>query len=90
MNSTSPTCTFQRRWLNEYNKRIRDEVGAELKRQLRPTGYKWMMKNTRNIPEWGPVNRDYFEGKSEMTSKSSSLNLFNGIIIATAMAQYFL
>ncbi|XP_058804191.1 xaa-Pro aminopeptidase ApepP-like [Phymastichus coffea] len=72
---------LHRRWLNEYNKRIRDEVGAELKKQLRPTGYNWMMKKTRNIPEWGLVNLNYFRGKSDSMSNSSTMKLSSFIIV---------
>lgn len=42
---------FQRRWLNNYNTRIRNEVGAELKKQLRMKGFYWMMDRTKHIPE---------------------------------------
>ncbi|XP_039278158.1 probable Xaa-Pro aminopeptidase P isoform X1 [Nilaparvata lugens] len=42
---------MQRHWLNEYNARIRSEVGAELKRQKRMRAYNWMMKKTKDIPE---------------------------------------
>ncbi|XP_025832435.1 xaa-Pro aminopeptidase ApepP [Agrilus planipennis] len=39
-----------KRWLNEYNKRIRILVGAELKRQNRTAGFYWMMDRTKYIP----------------------------------------
>ncbi|KAL1122414.1 hypothetical protein AAG570_003818 [Ranatra chinensis] len=38
-------------WLNEYNKRVRNEVGTELKKQSRMKGFYWMMDKTLHIPE---------------------------------------
>ncbi|XP_015591446.1 xaa-Pro aminopeptidase ApepP [Cephus cinctus] len=46
-----------RRWLNNYNQRIRDEVGPEMKKQLRMTAFFWMKQKTKPIPEWGPANQ---------------------------------
>ncbi|XP_048517336.1 xaa-Pro aminopeptidase ApepP isoform X1 [Dendroctonus ponderosae] len=43
--------THQRKWLNRYNEEIRQEVGAELKRQGKMDGFYWMMENTKYIPE---------------------------------------
>ncbi|XP_053597263.1 xaa-Pro aminopeptidase ApepP isoform X1 [Microplitis demolitor] len=51
-----------RRWLNDYNNRIRNEVGPELKKHLRMVGFEWMMKKTRSIPEWGEVDERLFVG----------------------------
>ncbi|XP_066586300.1 xaa-Pro aminopeptidase 1 isoform X2 [Prorops nasuta] len=55
---------LHRRWLNNYNQRVREEVGAELKKQLRMKGFIWMMEKTRSIPEWGSVKEDIFLGHS--------------------------
>ncbi|XP_060524186.1 xaa-Pro aminopeptidase 1-like isoform X2 [Cylas formicarius] len=41
----------QKKWLNWYNEQIRQQVGAELKRQHRMDGFYWMMRNTKYIPE---------------------------------------
>ncbi|KAK0094937.1 hypothetical protein PV326_009585 [Microctonus aethiopoides] len=57
-----------RRWLNNYNQRIRNEVGPELKKYLRMKGYEWMMKKTRSIPERGDVDLKYFIGHSSSNS----------------------
>ncbi|XP_066253724.1 xaa-Pro aminopeptidase ApepP-like isoform X1 [Euwallacea similis] len=43
--------THHRKWLNRYNEEIRQEVGAELKRQNKMDGFYWMMENTKYIPE---------------------------------------
>lgn len=59
---------MQRRWLNNYNQRIRNEVGPELKKYLRMKGYEWMMKKTRSIPERGDVDLKYFIGHSSSNS----------------------
>ncbi|CAL7934020.1 unnamed protein product [Xylocopa violacea] len=37
------------RWLNNYNRRIRDEVGPELIRRLRMDAYNWMLRKTKPI-----------------------------------------
>ncbi|XP_055589839.1 uncharacterized protein LOC129742016 [Uranotaenia lowii] len=44
---TSP----QIKWLNDYNARIRQQVGEELKRKQKMDAFYWMMNKTRNIPE---------------------------------------
>ncbi|XP_018351410.1 PREDICTED: xaa-Pro aminopeptidase 1-like isoform X2 [Trachymyrmex septentrionalis] len=55
---TSP----HRRWLNNYNKRIREEVGAELKKNLKMKAFYWMMAKTMTIPETGSY---YFPDNSQ-------------------------
>ena len=37
----------QKRWLNEYNAKIRDLVGDELKKQKNMQAFYWMMNKTR-------------------------------------------
>ncbi|KAK6633497.1 hypothetical protein RUM44_004104 [Polyplax serrata] len=37
-------------WLNEYHRRVMQEVGAELKRQSRMKGFYWLMEKTKEIP----------------------------------------
>ncbi|KAH0568130.1 hypothetical protein KQX54_018725 [Cotesia glomerata] len=59
---TSMLSSAHRRWLNNYNSRIRNEVGPELKKHLRMVGFKWMMKKTRSIPESGDVDERLFVG----------------------------
>lgn len=62
MNNSINYSLPQRRWLNQYNRRIRELVGAELKRTLRTKTFFWMMEKTRSIPEWGEVDSDFFRG----------------------------
>ncbi|KAF6208294.1 hypothetical protein GE061_016748 [Apolygus lucorum] len=38
-------------WLNAYNTRIREEIGAELKKQMRMKGFYWMMEKAQVIPD---------------------------------------
>ena len=50
---------FQREWLNEYNRRCREETGAFLLDELdNQDAYNWLMIRTEHIPEepnWGEV-----------------------------------
>jgi len=50
---------LHRRWLNNYNKRIRKEVGAELKKNLKMGAFYWMMTKTASIPESSSGGQDY-------------------------------
>lgn len=40
---------LQVNWINDYHTQVRDEVGAELKRQGKQEALKWMMKETQPI-----------------------------------------
>ncbi|CAK9795545.1 Xaa-Pro aminopeptidase 1 [Anthophora quadrimaculata] len=55
------------RWLNNYNRRIRDEVGPELKKRLKMDAFDWMLKKTASIPELSPVDEGLFFGRSHST-----------------------
>lgn len=41
---------FKRQWLNDYNTRIRDLVGRELKEKNKMDAFYWMMEKTKHIP----------------------------------------
>lgn len=41
----------QRNWLNEYNARVREEVGAVLKAKLHMAAFYWMLNQTLYVPE---------------------------------------
>ncbi|XP_034942573.1 xaa-Pro aminopeptidase ApepP [Chelonus insularis] len=69
-----------RRWLNEYNQRIRDEVGPELKKHLRMKALEWMIKKTRSIPEWGNVDLQYFVGHANPIFSKHSLLLVTLVV----------
>ncbi|XP_058057335.1 xaa-Pro aminopeptidase ApepP [Anopheles bellator] len=42
----------EKKWLNEYNARIRQQVGDELKRKHKMDAFYWMMNKTRHVPEY--------------------------------------
>lgn len=42
---------LQRHWLNEYNARVRREVGEVLKSKPQMTAFYWMMNHTLYVPE---------------------------------------
>ncbi|XP_058987893.1 xaa-Pro aminopeptidase 2-like [Musca domestica] len=46
--------SLEKRWLNEYNAKIRQYVGEELKRQGNMKAFYWMMNKTRHIREYLP------------------------------------
>ncbi|XP_028520956.1 xaa-Pro aminopeptidase 1 isoform X2 [Apis cerana] len=56
------------RWLNNYNRRIRDEIGAELKKRLRMDAFDWMMKKTATIPEIRRIDEKLLFNYSHSTS----------------------
>lgn len=58
---------MQRRWLNQYNKRIREEVGTELKERLKMKAFYWMMMKTMTIPESSSNSQDFFPDYSRST-----------------------
>ncbi|XP_026670593.1 xaa-Pro aminopeptidase 1-like isoform X2 [Ceratina calcarata] len=55
------------RWLNNYNRRIRNEVGAELKRRLKMDAFDWMRTKTATIPEVNPVDEGPFTASHSTT-----------------------
>ncbi|XP_053657769.1 xaa-Pro aminopeptidase 1 [Anopheles marshallii] len=42
----------EKKWLNDYNSRIRQHVGSELKRKHKMDAFYWMMNKTRHVPEY--------------------------------------
>lgn len=63
----------QRRWLNNYNKRIRNEVGPEMLNKYKMEAYQWMEKRTRSIPEDGDDVNHLTENSSPVLPKHSNL-----------------
>ncbi|XP_034173971.2 xaa-Pro aminopeptidase ApepP isoform X2 [Osmia lignaria lignaria] len=68
-----------RRWLNNYNRRIREEVGPELKRRLKMNAFDWMLTKTATIPELSPVDEGLFFGHSHSTS--STFKQFHELVV---------
>lgn len=44
----------EKKWLNEYNARIREHVGAELKKRFSTGAFHWLMNHTRHVVEFLP------------------------------------
>ncbi|XP_055678193.1 uncharacterized protein LOC129786952 [Lutzomyia longipalpis] len=67
----------EKRWLNEYNARIRNLVGAELKRQTKMQAFYWMMNKTKHIIEYLPEKeyRSAQEGNNAISMGKASRTL---------------
>jgi Xaa-Pro aminopeptidase len=76
-------CYAQRRWLNNYNKRIREEVGAELKKKLKMKAFYWMMVKTMTIPETNLDSQDFFPDYSDSTP--STIRQFHVLVVIVAV-----
>ncbi|XP_059488779.1 xaa-Pro aminopeptidase 1-like isoform X2 [Neocloeon triangulifer] len=59
-----------RKMINEYNAKVRQLVGSELKKKPDLKGFKWMMQKTGYIPEWLPPKNS----KSSMHQESIKLS----------------
>lgn len=64
----------EKRWLNEYNGKIRQLVGDELKRQGNMQAFYWMMNKTRHIKEFLPED-EYRVSRSSCNQVIISLYL---------------
>lgn len=71
---------MQRRWLNNYNKRIREEVGAELKKNLKMKAFYWMMVKTMTIPETSSGGHFFPDYSHAMSSTSRQFHVLVVII----------
>jgi len=73
----------QRRWLSNYNKRIREEVGAELKKRLKMKAFYWMMMKTATIPETSSSSQDFFPdySYSPPSGNSSATRQFHVLVV---------
>ncbi|XP_060590644.1 xaa-Pro aminopeptidase 2-like [Ruditapes philippinarum] len=65
-------------YLNDYNMRVRDQVGPELKKQGKNAAYDWMMKKTEKI---SVNNKD--------TSGANTINITLPLIIIAFFLEYF-
>ena len=64
---------YQRKWLNEYNRRCEDETGTYLKSQNKMAAYEWLRMRTAHIPEVPVWSADPDASKAAMYSCSSAL-----------------
>ncbi|GAB1861150.1 Xaa-Pro aminopeptidase 1-like isoform X2 [Camponotus japonicus] len=74
---------LHRRWLNNYNKRIREEVGAELKKKLKMKAFYWMMEKTMTIPKTSLDIQDFFPDYSH--SMPSNHKQFHILVVIVAI-----
>lgn len=58
----------EKRWLNEYNAKIREFVGEELKKQLKMQAFYWMMNKTKHVIEYLPEEEYRRSGGSEVVA----------------------
>lgn len=55
----------QKRWLNDYNARIRTLVGKELKSQHNMQAFYWMINKTMHVIEYYPESEYRLRGGSD-------------------------
>lgn len=72
----------EKRWLNEYNARIREFVGLELKQQLNVQAFHWMMNKTLHMIEYLP--EEVYRGSAGETGGDRRFlcGLVMGLIVA--------
>ncbi|RLU18060.1 hypothetical protein DMN91_010302 [Ooceraea biroi] len=73
-----------RRWLSNYNRRIREEVGAELKRRLKMKAFYWMMMKTATIPETSSSSQDFFPDYYSRSTPSATRQFHVLVVIVAA------
>ncbi|XP_067618763.1 xaa-Pro aminopeptidase 2 isoform X2 [Eurosta solidaginis] len=65
---------MEKRYLNEYNAKVRELVGGELKRQGNMQAFYWMMNKTRHVREYLPED-DYRAARGAGNRTSSFLTV---------------
>lgn len=75
----------EKRWLNEYNAKIREFVGEELKKQLRMQAFYWMMNKTKHVIEYLP-EEEYRRSDSRVTFKCEEIGI---LLVAALVARLF-
>lgn len=55
----------QKRWLNDYNARVRSLVGEELKSQFNMQAFYWMINKTMHVIEYYPESEYRLRGGSD-------------------------
>lgn len=69
----------EKRWLNDYNAKIRELVGEELKRQSNMPAFYWMMNKTRHIREYLPMEE--YRGIKDNASISTAFSIIGTSIL---------
>lgn len=81
---------MQKRWLNEYNAKIRELVGEELKRQSNMPAFYWMMNKTRHIREYLPREEYNGENDKNIADYLKSYKLIVFIVLVCSQAFYLM
>lgn len=68
----------EKRWLNDYNARVRELVGEELKKRTRMHAFYWMMNKTRHVIEYLPEAEYKGSSASQLTL---TLIGFTGVVL---------
>lgn len=76
----------EKRWLNEYNAKVREFVGEELKKQLRMQAFYWMMNKTKHVIEYLP-EEDYRRSDSRVIFKIEEFGIL--LVVANLLARLF-
>lgn len=70
----------EKRWLNEYNAKIREFVGEELKKRLKMQVFYWMMNKTKHVIEYLP-EEDYRGSGADFSVKFNLPALVCAVIV---------
>lgn len=77
----------QKRWLNDYNSKIREFVGAELKKQLKFDAFYWMMNKTGHVIEYLPQS-DYRSSNSNVLSLSKFIIFISSVFFSVHIGHF--
>lgn len=78
--------TQEKRWLNEYNAKIREFVGEELKKQTKMQAFYWMMNKTKHVIEYLP-EKEYRSANDGVSGTRVSLaGLISSTLIVLILA----
>jgi len=73
----------QRRWLNDYNRKVRSVVGEELKRQGKMEGFRWMMERTGHYSEGCSSSSYHADSSAKTVTYNTSLIVILASLIVT-------
>ncbi|XP_312988.6 xaa-Pro aminopeptidase 1 [Anopheles gambiae] len=76
----------EKKWLNDYNARIRQHVGSELKRKHKMDAFYWMMNKTRHVPEY--VTEADYNGVA--TTRHDHLSIAGALTIGFLLTRFVL
>lgn len=73
----------EKRWLNEYNAKIREFVGEELKKQTKMQAFYWMMNKTKHVIEYLPEKE--YRNKNTASSLATLSAILGALLIITSL-----